>query len=58
MKTLRKKLKDMKGALVEFLLEVLWSYRTTIRSPIEETPFSLAFRFEAVILVEVGSVNF
>jgi transposase InsO family protein len=30
MKTLMKKLEDKKGAWVEFLLEVLWSYRTTI----------------------------
>jgi hypothetical protein len=58
MKTLRKKLKDMKGAWVEFLPEVLCSYQTTIQSPIKETPFSLAFRSEAIILVEVGSVNF
>jgi hypothetical protein len=57
MKTLKKKLEDKKGAWVEFLLEVLWSYRTTIRIATGETPFSLVFGFEVVILVKVDSVN-
>lgn len=56
MKTLGKKLEDRKGAWVEFLLEVLWSYRTTERTPMGEAPFSLAFGTEVVILVEVGVV--
>ena len=33
---------------------MLWAYRTTVRTPIGETPFKLAFGTEAVILVEVG----
>jgi hypothetical protein len=36
----------------------LWSYRTTTRSATSETPYSLAFGTEAVILVEVGSSSF
>jgi hypothetical protein len=56
MKTLKKKLEDKKGAWV--LPEVLWSYRTTIQTSTGEAPFSLAFRYEAVIPVEVSSVSF
>ena len=48
----------MKGAWVDYLLEVLWSYRTTVQTPTGETPFSLAFRSEAVIPLEVGSISF
>ena len=58
MKTLNKKLEDKKGTWVEFLLEVLWSYRTTTQTPTGENPFSLAFGSEPVIQVEVGSVSF
>jgi hypothetical protein len=58
MKTLKKKIGDKKGAWVDYLLEVLWSYRTTVPTPKGETPFSLAFGSEAVISVEVGSVSF
>jgi hypothetical protein len=58
MKTLKKKLEDKKGAWVDYLPEVLWSYRTTIQTPTGETPFSQAFGSEAVIPVEVGSVSF
>jgi hypothetical protein len=58
MKTLKKKLEDKKGAWVDYLPEVLWSYRTTVRTPMGETPLSLAFISEAVILDEVDSVSF
>lgn len=43
---------------MEFLYEVLWSYRMTTQTPTGETSFSLAFGFEAVISVEVGFVSF
>ncbi len=43
---------------MEYILEVLWSYKTTVRMPTGETPFSLTYGMEAVILVEVGSPNF
>ena len=39
---------------MEYLLEVLWAYRTTRKSATRETPFALAFGIEAVALVEVG----
>ena len=32
---------------------VLWAYRTTVRTPIGETPFELAYGSEAVIPAEV-----
>ena len=51
--TLKTKLEDLKGKWVEYLLEVLWAYRTTSKSATQETPFSLAFCTEAVALVEV-----
>ena len=42
---------------MEFLSEVLRSYRTTIQTPIGETPFYLAFGSEVVILVKIDSVS-
>jgi hypothetical protein len=55
---LKKKLEKKKGAWVEYVPEVLWSYRTTRRTPTGETPFSLTYGTEAVIPVEVGSPSF
>jgi len=37
---------------------VLWSYKTTTRTPIRETLFALTFTTEVVILVEVGSLTY
>ena len=51
---LKTKLENLKGKWVEYLPEVLWAYRTTCKSATQETPFSLAFRTEAVAPVEVG----
>ena len=51
---LKTKLEDLKGKWVEYLLEVLWAYRTTCKSATQETPFALAFGTEAVDPVEVG----
>ena len=51
---LKTKLENLKGKWVEYLLEVLWVYRTTRRSTTQETPFALAFGTEAVAPVEVG----
>ena len=50
---LKTKMEDLKGKWVEYLPEVLWEYRTTRKSTIQETPFALAFSTEAVDLVEV-----
>jgi hypothetical protein len=57
-KILKKKLPKRKGGWVEYLPEVMWSYRTTISSATSETPYSLAFGVKAVILVEIGSPSF
>ncbi|XP_057463838.1 uncharacterized protein LOC130753679 [Actinidia eriantha] len=43
-----------KGRWVDELANVLWAYRTTPRRATNETPYSLAFGFEAVIPLEVG----
>jgi hypothetical protein len=58
LKKKKKKHNQKKGAWVEFVPEVLWSYHTTIRTPTGETPFSLTFGTEAVITAEVGSSSF
>ena len=52
--TLKTKLENPKGKWVEYLIEVLWAYRTTRRSATQETLFALAFGTEAVALIEVG----
>ena len=51
---LKTKLEDLKGKWVEYLLEVLWAYRTMQKSATRETPFALAFGTETVAPVEVG----
>ena len=50
--TLKAKLEAKKGGWADKLPEVLWAYRTTMRSSTGETPFALAFGTEAVIPVE------
>ena len=39
---------------MEYLLEVLWAYRTTHTSATRETLFALAFGTEVVAPIEVG----
>ena len=51
---LRKCLDDAKGRWVEELLHALWTYRTTPQRSIGETPFSMSYGAEAVILIETG----
>ena len=51
---LKKKLDNVKGRWVEELPHVLWTYRTTPRRSIGETPFSMSYGAEAVILIETG----
>ena len=52
--TLKTKLEDLKGKWVQYLPEVLWTYKTTRRSATQETPFALAYGTEAVAPVEIG----
>ena len=51
---LKKRLDDAKGRWVEELPHVLWAYRTTPRRSTGETPFSMSYGAEAVILIETG----
>ena len=51
---LKTKLEDLKGKWVEYVPEVLLSYRTTCKSTTQETSFALAFGTEAVDPVKVG----
>ena len=51
---LKKRLDDAKGKWVEELPHVLWMYRTTSRKSTGETPFSLTYEVEAIILLETG----
>ncbi|XP_072078170.1 uncharacterized protein [Arachis hypogaea] len=51
---LKKRLDSKKGAWVDELASVLWSYRTTEQSSTKKTPFCLTYGVEAVIPVEIG----
>ena len=51
---LKKRLDEAKGGWVEELPHVLWTYRTTPRKSTGETPFSMTYGAEAVILLESG----
>ncbi|KAK4395934.1 hypothetical protein Sango_1747700 [Sesamum angolense] len=53
-----RKLEQIGGQWVEALPSVLWSYRTTPRSTIGETPFNLVYGLEAVILAEAELETF
>ncbi|XP_038719811.1 uncharacterized protein LOC120012457 [Tripterygium wilfordii] len=53
--TLNKRLENTKGAWADELPGVLWSYRTTVRTSTNETPFSLTYGTEAVLPVELAS---
>ena len=51
---LKKRLDDAKRRCVEELPHVLWTYRTTPRKSIGETPFSMTYGAEAVIPLETN----
>ena len=54
MKGLKKRLDDAKGKWIEELPHILWTYRTTPRKSTGETPFSMTYGVEAIILLENG----
>ena len=54
MNRLKKRLDVAKGRWVEELPHVLWTYRTTPRKSTRETPFSMTYGAEVVILLENG----
>ncbi|KAM6543988.1 hypothetical protein CsatB_008435 [Cannabis sativa] len=51
--TLKKRLEEAKGNWPEHLREVLWSYRATERTGTGDTPFSLAYGYDAMIPIEL-----
>ncbi|KAM2729243.1 hypothetical protein EV1_000656 [Malus domestica] len=57
-RTLKTSLDKAKGCWLEFVPKVLKSYCTSYRISIGETPFSLAFGAEAVVLVELEQATF
>ena len=52
---LKMKLENLKGMWEDDIPEVFWAYRTTARSTTGETPFSLAYGYEAIVPVELGA---
>ena len=54
LRLIKSRLVGAKGAWPEELPNVLWAYRTMMRTPTGETPFNLTYGTEAVIPVEVG----
>ena len=54
MNGLKKMLDNAKEKWVEELPHVLWTYQTTPRRSIGETPFSMTYGAEAVIPLEIG----
>ena len=54
MNELKRRLEGAKGRWAEELPNVLWAYRTTPRRSTGETPFSLTYGVEAVILAKVN----
>ncbi|KAM2041239.1 hypothetical protein ACFX16_035078 [Malus domestica] len=57
-RTLKTSLDKAKGCWPKFVPQVLWSYHTSYRTSTGETPFSLAFGTEAVVLVELEQPTF
>lgn len=51
---LKKRLEKAKGNWVKKLPNVLWAYQTTPRRSTSETPFSMTYGAETVILIKVG----
>ena len=58
LKIIKTRLEGVKGVWPEVLPSVLWTYRTTARTPIGETPFQLAYGSDAIIPAEVGLTNY
>ena len=49
------KLENLIGRWTDNILEVLWAYRTTAISTTGEMPFSLPYKYEAMVPVELGT---
>ena len=55
---MKRKLEKAKGKWAEELLGVLWAHKTTRNEATNETPFFLAFKIEAVVLVKMGMPSY
>ena len=53
LKGLKRRLKKAKGTWAEEVPRIVWAYHTTPQSTTGETPFSLVYRSNAMILVEI-----
>ena len=58
LKIIKTRLEGAKGIWPEEFPSILWAYRMTTRTPIEETPFRLTYGNEAVIAAEVGLTSY
>ena len=58
LKIIKTQLEGANGIWLEELPSILWAYRTTVRTPIGETPFQLTYGSEAIILAEVGLTSY
>ena len=58
LKIIKTRLEGAKGEWPEVLPSVLWTYRTTARTPTRETPFRLAYGSDAIIPAEVGLTSY
>ena len=57
LKSLKKRLDDVKGLWVEELPSTLWTIKTTTLPRTRDTPFNLAFGSDAIISIEIR-INF
>ncbi|GFY91135.1 hypothetical protein Acr_07g0013310 [Actinidia rufa] len=58
LRNLKARLEKSKTKWVEDLLSVLWAYHMMSRIPTGETPYSLVYRIESVVPVEIGMPSF
>jgi len=58
LKIIKTQLEGANGIWLEELPSILRVYRTTVRTPIGETPFQLTYGSEAIILAEVGLTSY
>ena len=58
LKIIKTRLDGAKGIWLDELPSVLWAYRTTVKTPIGETPFQLAYGSEVVIPAKVELMSY
>ena len=58
LKIIKIQLNGANGIWPEELPSILWTYKTTARTPTGETPFQLTYGSEVVILAEVGLTSY